>query len=291
MEGADRDVRRGEFHPELPAGIGPAGDGIDDNGRRVPKRHDRTEIGGSNEAFRTTCWTQIFAARADDESVRQKVLEALFKAYWRPVYCYLRRKGDDNEKAKDLTQGFFHEILLEGQLIARADRTRGRFRTFLLTALDHYRTNVHQKAAARKRRPDGDLFSLAPQDTAEDPQLPVTASPEEAFTYTWACELLDNVIGQVRQECLRDDKEVHWNVFRDRVLVPIVEGSGVEGLDAICDRYGIESQTTASNMIVTVKRRFHTVLKRCLGKSLDPQIDAEEELKELLGIFSRHRAG
>jgi RNA polymerase sigma-70 factor (ECF subfamily) len=247
-------------------------------------------MGGSNEAFQTTRWTQIAAARTDDESVRRRILETLFKAYWRPVYCYLRRKGDDNEKAKDLTQGFFHEILLEGKLLTQADRTQGRFRAFLLTALDHYRTNVHRKAMARKRRPEGDLFSLAGYDTPEDSQLPRTVSPEEVFTYTWACELLDEVIVQVRQESVRDGKEIHWNVFRDRVLAPILGNSEAEGLDAICDRYGIESQAVASNMIVTVKRRFHGVLKRYLRKSLGTQISEEEELKELLSIFSRHRA-
>jgi RNA polymerase sigma-70 factor (ECF subfamily) len=120
-----------------------------------------TTMGGGKSSFRTTCWTQIAAAGADDEVVRQAVFEGLFRACWRPVYCYPRRKGDSNEQAKDLTQGFFQEIMLRGKLLAHADRGKGRFRTFLLTALEHYRTNVHQKGTARKQ-PFSDLRGLAP---------------------------------------------------------------------------------------------------------------------------------
>ena len=95
----------------------------------------QTTMGGSHGAFLTTEWTVIDHIRSGDKSSSAVLMNDLLKKYWKPVYCYLRRKGFDNERAKDLTQGFFLEIVLKRALIEHADKSRGRFRTFLLTAL------------------------------------------------------------------------------------------------------------------------------------------------------------
>ena len=120
-------------------------------------RRDRTEMGGTNEAFDTTHWTTIFSARTLDDGRRRESVERLLGRYWKPVYCYLRRKGHDNEAAKDLTQGFFQEVVLGRDLVQKAESQKGRFRTFLLTALDHYVTSVYRADAAKKRRPEEGL--------------------------------------------------------------------------------------------------------------------------------------
>ena len=71
-------------------------------------RHDDyTNIGGTGEAFLTTHWSLINEAGSSDEEKNRTLVSLLLSRYWKPVYCYLRRKGFDNEKAKDLTQGFF----------------------------------------------------------------------------------------------------------------------------------------------------------------------------------------
>ena len=71
---------------------------------------DRTSMGGPRERFETIDWTAIVRAQASDADVRRPALENLCRQYWKPVYCYLRRKGHDNETAKDLTEGFFAEV-------------------------------------------------------------------------------------------------------------------------------------------------------------------------------------
>ena len=107
-------------------------------------------MGGNRGSFETTRWTQIQAAKTHDLEHRRESVNTLLTRYWKPVYCYLRRKGYNNADAKDLTQGFFHEIVLGRELLQRADQTKGRFRTFLLTALDRYATSVHRKDTAKK---------------------------------------------------------------------------------------------------------------------------------------------
>lgn len=256
----------------------------------MSKYRDRTEMGGENEVFRTTRWVDIQALRTVDEARRRLILDGLLKAYWKPVYCYLRRKGQSNEMAKDLTQGFFHEIVLGRNIIAQADREKGRFRTFLLTALDNYAANVYHKQHARKRRPDGELFSFSAFDAGSGPDIPDRISPDEAFHYTWASQLLDEVLARVKNDCCRTGKEVHWNVFQDRIVGPILENTETVGLTEICARHGVESEARASNMIVTVKRRFNAVLKQCLRKHVESDEEVEDELNELLRILSRGRA-
>src|SRR5512136_3003846 len=95
---------------------------------------DQTDMGGTAETFLTTHWSLIEGVQKHADPDRA-LIGLLLERYWKPVYCYLRRKGYKNEDAKDLTQGFLHEVVLDRQLIQRADPAKGRFRSFLLHAL------------------------------------------------------------------------------------------------------------------------------------------------------------
>ena len=116
-------------------------------------RDDYTDIGGVGKVFLTTHWSLIEGIGAGDDDKNSALIELLLKKYWKPVYCYLRRRGYGNEEAKDLTQGFFQEVVLGRKLIDKADRTRGRFRSFLLTALNRFLINIHQKEASKRYIP------------------------------------------------------------------------------------------------------------------------------------------
>ena len=85
---------------------------------------DRTDMGGERETFVTTHWSLIGEVKEHEDKDRV-LIGLLLKRYWKPIYCYLRRKGYGNEQAKDLTQGFFHEVVLRRHLVDRADQSRG----------------------------------------------------------------------------------------------------------------------------------------------------------------------
>ena len=92
-------------------------------------RHDDyTDVGGTGEAFLTTHWSIIEDVSSGDEDKNRALIGLLLNRYWKPVYCYLRRHRYDNEQAKDLTQGFFHEVVLGRGLIQKAEKYKGRFR-------------------------------------------------------------------------------------------------------------------------------------------------------------------
>lgn len=254
--------------------------------------HDPTTMGGSREAFATTDWTVIDQIRSGSDSPSSDVLiNDLLKRYWKPVYCYLRRKGHDNERAKDLTQGFFHEVVLGRSLIEHADKSRGRFRSLLLTALQQYVAGVHRKESTQKRMPKSEFIALDDLEPDQMPEAPAHFSPEESFHYAWAAQLLDQLLEEVETKCRVEGKALHWQVFRDRVLQPIMENTLAPSLAELCQRHGIESTSQVSNMIVTVNRRFRAALKRHIRRSVAQDSDVDAEFRELMEVFARGSAG
>ena len=256
----------------------------------MSKQDYKTTMGGAENVFQTTCWIDIRKARTSDEAQRKAIIGNLLGKYWRPVYCYLRHKGYDNERAKDLTQGFFHEVVLDHELIQKADKTRGRFRTFLLTALGHYVSNVYRNETTKKRAPKEELVHFNEFDECDRPNISTTATAEEVFHYTWASNLLDEAIAKVKNEYCSGSKEIHWKVFEEKVLAPILTNAHSPLLTDICSKYGIDSTSKVSNMILTVKRRLGTVIKQRLRQFVRAEPEVEDEFNELMKILSKSNA-
>jgi len=254
------------------------------------KSLDRTTMGGNREAFLTTEWSVIDQIRSGADASSALLINDLLGKYWKPVYCYLRRKGYDNEQAKDLTQGFFQEMVLGRSLVQQADRSRGRFRTFLLTALQQHLASEHRRQSAQKRTPKGGFLRLEQLELDRMPEAPAHCSPEESFHYAWAAQLLDQLLSEVEAKCRIEEKTLHWEVFRDRVLDPIIGNTDPPSLAEVCQRHGIESPSKASNMIVTVNRRFRAALKRHIRRLVVQDADVDEEFRELIEVFSHGSA-
>jgi DNA-directed RNA polymerase specialized sigma24 family protein len=247
--------------------------------------HDQTDMGGTQEYFLTTHWSLVEQIRSDEDKDRA-LIGILLERYWKPVYCYLRRKGCGNEEAKDLTQGFFHEVVLNRDLVQRADPTKGRFRTFLLHALDGYLINERRREGRQKRTPKGGLVAL---DIAEEPALPeavVSRSAEDSYHYAWTAALLDHVLAEVETQCLVDGMETHWKVFQDRVVQPILSDTSPPPLSELCRRHDIADTTKASNMVTTVRRRLQKALVRYLRTTATGEDEIAEEFGEIVQYFS-----
>jgi len=251
----------------------------------MPNR-DSTSIGGRNEGFETTHWTEIVRAREADGTARDRAVASILGQYWKPVYCYLRRKGYGNEKAKDLTQGFFCDIVLERKLIERADREKGKFRTFLLTALNHYAISLSRAERAEKRMPRNGLIALDGADSAV-PEPRDDTTPQEAFQCAWAASLLGDVLKELEAGCRADGLAKHWEVFHATVVQPILDGEKSPPLRRLCGRFGIESETKAYNMSVTVKRRFQAGLARRVRRYVNSDSEVQEEIREMMAALAK----
>jgi len=251
------------------------------------RRDDYTDIGGTGGAFLTTHWSLIQEAGSSDEHNNQVLVSLLLNRYWKPVYCYLRRKGYNNEQAKDLTQGFFHEVVLGQHLIEKAEAAKGRFRSLLLIALNRYIGDVHEKETAQKRAPKGQLIPLDVIAPPEIPQSITESAPERTFDYAWVSSLLEQVLEKVERECREDGKDVHWGIFCDRVIHPIMDRNTPPSLKEITTQYGISDESKASNMIVTVKRRIQVALKQYLRESVTSDEYLTGELEQMRQFFPK----
>ncbi|MFC1792688.1 RNA polymerase sigma factor [Planctomycetota bacterium] len=250
------------------------------------QRCDYTDLGGTGGAFLTTHWSLIEDVKQQPNHDRA-LIGLLLQRYWKPVYCYLRRKDYDNEKAKDLTQSFFHEIVLNLNLFGRADQSKGRFRSFLLFALNQYLMNEKRRETAQKKIPKHKIVSL---DAIEPPVLPQTvieSNPEDSYNYAWVSALLDQVLSNVKHACCKQGMKTHWSIFSERVIQPMLNNTTPPSLPDICEKYGIESEKKASNMIVTVKRRFQGALKQYIRSTVSSESYMADELKEILKFLPK----
>jgi len=248
--------------------------------------YDQTSMGGERDAFLTTHWSLIEDVKAQQDQDRA-LIGLLIKRYWKPVYCYVRRKGYDNEQAKDLTQGFLHEVVLNRHLVERAESSKGRFRSFLLHALNQYLLDERRKETALKHIP---REKLVPLDIAEPATLPQRISKlnaEQSFNYVWKADLLEGALTEVKDRYTKRGMETHWCVFQDRLLNPTLEGKAPPSLREICRQYDIESEAIVSNMLNTVKKLLRSVLKNHVRQTVISGVAAEEELKEVFKFFEK----
>ncbi|MHC4679045.1 MAG: RNA polymerase sigma factor [Planctomycetota bacterium] len=247
---------------------------------------DETDMGGERDIFLTTHWSLI--EKVGDEGDRDGTLvAALLENYWKPVYCYLRHKGHGNEDAKDLTQGFFHEVVLDRNLVRRADQAKGRFRSFLLHALNQYLINERDKRMAKKRIPQRKLVSLDNVDLLTLPQGVDKWSSEDVYNYAWLSALLDRVLAEVEKSCLAKGMELHWHLFHERIAQPTLSNLPAPSLAEVCERHNIEDPGKASNMILTVKRRFQAVLRQHIRSTVISEGKIPEEVREISRFFPK----
>ena len=143
----------------------------------------------------------VLAAGRSDSTRAQSALARLCQTYWYPIYAYVRRRGHSPHDAQGLTQEFFAQ-LLEHHSVASADPSRGRFRSFLRTAVDHFLVHEWQKGQAQKRGGGLQILSLdlALAEQRYDLEPADTATPDKLFDRHWAGALLEEVLSQLEAE-------------------------------------------------------------------------------------------
>src|SRR5271169_6250710 len=147
---------------------------------------------GGRPRFHTTEWLTVAAASAEGTAEARAALEELYRLYCYPVYAFIRRRGHGRQDAQDLTQDFFVH-LLEKATLGRADSQRGRFRSFLLGALDHFLAHAVERARAGKRGGGCELVSLDDDAAENSYQLaaPEGMTAEKVFETRWAAAILE----------------------------------------------------------------------------------------------------
>ena len=248
----------------------------------MPDEIPPTETRGN---FPSTHWSQLRHAANGDATEYAAAIDFLLQRYWKPVYSYLRRKGQSEEDAKDLTQEFFTNWLTK-DLFARADQLRGRFRSLLLSSLDHFVANQRRAERAQRRRPQGGVASLdaliGDEHAGFDPADLHT--PEEAFERVWASDLLHRVLRHFEDECRINSKMQLFELFRLRIIGPALYSAAAPPLAEVAPAMGL-TKVQAKNRVVTARRAFQRLLKEEIALYASKEELAEEE-SDLFRILS-----
>jgi RNA polymerase sigma-70 factor (ECF subfamily) len=235
--------------------------------------------------FTTTHWSMVLAAGASVASAAQDALERLCRAYWYPLYAFVRRVGHSPADAQDLTQGFF-AYLLEHHLVARADPQAGRFRSFLLGSLKHFLAHEHERATALKRGGGQPALSLDQFDPEEryalEPSDPAT--PETIFDQRWALQQIENALSRLRADYASSDRGALFDLLKDYVW----GDKNALTLAEIASRLDLTEEAVKKS-VQRLRQRFRDCLRAEVAQTVATPDQIDDELRHLRAALSAGR--
>ena len=249
----------------------------------MPTLETASETPQRQAGFAPTNWNTVLAAGESDSVRAAEALAALCRTYWYPLYVYVRRKGHSVHDAEDLTQGFF-EQLLRRQSIKQV-RGEGKFRSFLLSALEHFLAAEWNHAHRQKRGGNGLAISLDGMSPEARYQVePVDArTAERLYERRWALTVLEQALERLRTDCVAARKEALF-----------VELQGTLSTDGATASYAeIGARLKMSEVAVKVaahrlRQRYAELVRDIVAQTLPnpTESEVEREIRHLLEALS-----
>jgi RNA polymerase sigma factor (sigma-70 family) len=233
--------------------------------------------------FASTHWSLVLAAADTSAPDAAAALERLCRSYWYPLYAYVRRRRYSPEDAQDLTQEFFHQVLARNWL-PQADRQRGRFRSFLLAAMNHFLGHEWERAKAVKR--GGRIVFQSFEDLNLEQRFleeaDLARSPEELYDQRWATTLLQTVLSRLREQETSEGRLEQFNA-----LEGCLTGEGrVAGYSELASQLG----TTEGALKMAAQRlraRYARLLQEEIATTVGRPEEIQDEIRHLLAVLSR----
>jgi len=235
--------------------------------------------------FATTHWSVVLAAADCDHPEATAALERLCRTYWYPLYVYVRRRGYGPEDAQDMTQQFF-ALLLQKEYFRLADPARGRFRTFLLHALDNFVINEWKKAHRVKRGGGVALLALdlPGAENLYASEAGSTLSPESAYDKRWALTLLEHVMASLRLQYADAGKGPLFDALASQLWGN--DGSaGQKSLRTLGAGLGMTEGATRV-ALHRLREKFRQLLKAEVGLTVARPEEIDQEVRYLLRVVS-----
>jgi DNA-directed RNA polymerase specialized sigma24 family protein len=229
-------------------------------------------------SFKTTRWSVVLSAQGKDSVDATKSLELLCRQYWTPLYVFVRQSGHSEHDSQDLTQSFFARLLEKNWLIT-ADRERGRFRSFLLTALKRFLNNEWDRTQARKR---GGTAKIVSMDSASAILIPDLKQmpPEASFDRQWALALLDVVMRR-----LHDEYEAAGQIAEFDLLKPSLTAQrGSTDYESLAIALKIQP-TSARSSVHRLRKRFQGLFREEIACTLADPADIDDEMRAVIAAL------
>ncbi len=233
------------------------------------------------EHFVTTRWSVVLAAQDPAAPDAATALEILCRTYWYPLYAYVRSAGRTPEDAEDLTQEFFARLLARDWLKVVAPE-KGRFRAFLLMAMKRFLAKEWRRELAQKR---GGGHKPLPLDTtvaetrfAAEPAL----SPDELYERRWALMLLEQALGQLREEFRLAAREPEFEVLKPWLGA----GRGDIPYAEIATRLAT-TEGAARVAVHRLRKQFRQSFRQTISETVEAAADVDSEVRHLVSVLSR----
>ena len=243
----------------------------------------QTQMNLGPATFATTHWSVVLAAGVGESPEATAALEQICRAYWQPLYAHARRRGHVLEEAQDLTQEFFAR-LLDRHWLHRADARRGRFRSFLLGAFDHFLANEWDRASCEKR---GGGQAHFPLDALAAERLYLLTpgqglNPAELYERDWALRFLERVRAR-----LRDEYASAGPAGRFESLERFLPGEECPlSYAEAASQLGMAEGTLKSD-VHRLKRRYGQLLREKIAQTVARPEEIDDELRHLMALLSR----
>lgn len=231
--------------------------------------------------FPTTRWTLVVAAGDPQRQDARAALVSLCEAYWYPLYAHLRRRGYPADQAQDLTQAFFVRVL-EGRYIDRADRDKGRFRSFISTSLKFFVADEEDRRRAHKR--GGQLVVPLDVSSGEERYQLEPAhgeTPERIFERCWALTVLGRVLEKLRVEFVQHGRPEQF----ERLKVFLLEQA--DAPYAVVAREMDTSEGALKVAVHRLRKRYRELVRQEIADTVADPIEVESELRYLAAALAK----
>jgi RNA polymerase sigma-70 factor (ECF subfamily) len=230
--------------------------------------------------FGETRWSLVLAAQGGDEA--QPALAELCGMYWYPLYAFVRRSGYSREESEDLTQEYFARLLSKNWL-ASVDRTKGRFRAFLLATMKHFLANEWRRTQAGKR---GGKLQIVPLDTDQAEERyhrePAdTLTPDLLYERRWALTIIENVFATLRSEMEEAGKLELFDTLKD-LLSPDTRHLSCKEAGA---RLGL-TEDAVKMTVYRLRKRYRDLLRAHIAATVSTNAEIDAEIRDLFRVFN-----
>lgn len=234
--------------------------------------------------FATTHWSLVLAAKPDDgdQMGARKALEELCRAYWYPLYAFVRFRGYSSDDAQDLTQSFFTRIIKTGGFTS-VDPERGRFRSYLLGAMKHFLANEWHRSQAQKRGGDVNIIEL----DALDPEARYALEPENecdpdaGFDREWALESTVRAMEKLRAESQARGKVELFEALKGSL-------TGDEGARSeIAARFAM-TEGAVKVAVHRLRKSYREHLRAIVAETVSDESDLDDEMRHLVAALRRN---
>jgi DNA-directed RNA polymerase specialized sigma24 family protein len=230
------------------------------------------------DRFATTQWSLVQAARDGTETEARRALEALCEAYWFPLYAFVRRRGHPADEAADLTQAFFAD-LLGRSFLGSIDRSKGRFRSFLLASLEHFLSHERDKAAALKRGGGAHPFPLdtSGAETRYSHEPADQLTPERVFERRWGLTVMERAMERLQSESGE-------NAERFERLKTCLTGTDHAQYREIADALGTTDNAIKA-AVHRLRQNYGRLLREEIAQTVADPDEVDDEVRHLLTVI------